>query len=118
MTSETSLRVRFRARVQIHCPAVRIVGVPNAGKRGLWAQNQARKEGLSAGFPDDLCLWKPGRAALIEWKTAAGRLSHNQEDWLAWLVGADFPARVCRDADEGIEFLRECGAPFITVAAG
>lgn len=111
--SEIAIRTRFRARVRIQCPQVCIVGIPNAAKRGQWAVNQAKREGMSAGFPDDLCLW-PGRGmAMIEWKTDKGRLSLNQVEWLARLEDMQFPARVCRDPDEGLAFLRDAGAPFL-----
>jgi hypothetical protein len=97
-------------------PAVVIVAIPNAAKRGQKALNQARREGAAWGFPDVLCLWKgedgPGIAAL-EFKAARGRISDNQADWLDRLTAIGIPATVSRDPDHALEFLRAAGAPFL-----
>lgn len=113
MTSELQIQSLFRSRCRIQCPAVHVVAVPNAGRRGQKALNQAMREGLSIGFPDVLCFW-PGRGvAAIEFKDAKGKLSLNQVEWLKRLSGLGVPAIVSRDPDHAIAFLRECGAPFI-----
>lgn len=111
--AEAAARVRFRARVRIHCPAVVVVGIPNAGKRGPWAVAQVKQEGLQPGFPDDLCLWPGGGCCFIEWKAAGGRLSPNQREWQDRLTSLGFACAVCSDPDEGLAFLRELGAPFL-----
>lgn len=117
MTPLTELQIvtKFRARARIACPALAIVGIPNAAKRGQWAVNQAKREGMSAGFPDMICLWEGG-VAFIEWKRVGGRLSLNQVEWLARLADMGHRAIVCDDADKGLAFLRSCGAPFLVPA--
>lgn len=110
---ETALRVKFRARVRVQCPAVQVVGIPNAGKRGQWAANQAKREGLAPGFPDDLILIPGGRVLLVEWKTAAGRLSLAQVEWQMRLRDMGFDAMVASDPETVLDRLRELGAPFI-----
>ena len=118
--SEIAIQTLFRSRARILCPAVHIVAVPNAGKRSQWAAAQVKREGLATGFPDIMCLFSHGGgenaipvAAYIEFKSAKGRLSENQSEWIERLGRMGFPVTVARDADEAIEWLRGIGAPFI-----
>jgi hypothetical protein len=89
------------------------VAVPNAAKRSQWAAQRAKREGMATGFPDILCFWKGPGVAAIEFKTATGKLSENQVEWLDRLEDIGIPVTVSRDADHAVEFLRQCGAPFI-----
>lgn len=112
--SEIEIVTRFRSRARMQCPAVRIVAVPNAAKRGQKALNSLRREGAAFGFPDIMCLW-PGRgAAFIEFKREKGGVvSTNQSEWIARLHRLGFPAIVSNDPDQALGFLREQGAPFL-----
>lgn len=112
MTPEIAIQTLFRSRARIKCPGVRIVAIPNAGKRGQKALNQARREGAQWGFPDVMCLWRGG-AAFIEFKSAKGKLDDNQAEWLDRLADMGFPATASRDPDHALEFLRSAGAPFL-----
>jgi hypothetical protein len=111
--SELQIVTLFRSRAKMLCPGVMIVAVPNGGKRSQWAAQQAKREGLATGFPDCLCFWRGGGVAMIEFKARKGKLSLAQEEWLDRLVEFGFPASVARSADEALDFLRECGAPFV-----
>jgi hypothetical protein len=111
--SELAIQTKFRSRARILCPAVAIVAVPNAAKRGQKALNQARREGAAWGFPDVLCFWRNKGIAAIEFKAATGALSENQREWIERLNDMGVPAVVMRDADEAITFLRKQGAPFL-----
>lgn len=110
--SEIEVQTLFRSRAKILCPRVRIVAVPNGGKRTQWAAMRAIKEGLSKGFPDVIAI-APGKIAFLEFKAAKGRVSIDQGEWLDLLHAYGFPVGVFRDADAAIEFLREQGFPFI-----
>lgn len=112
MQSEIQLVTLFRSRCRIMCPGVSIVAIPNAAKRSQWAAMQAKREGMAPGFPDIMAL-APGKVAFLEFKTAKGRISDNQGDWLDRLHGMGFPCGVFRDADQAIEFLKVQGFPFI-----
>lgn len=124
VTSEIAIQTSFRAKVRIQCPAVAVVAIPNAGKRTRWAAAQAKREGLAAGFPDVMCLWSHGsclenaepKVAFIEFKSAKGRLSENQSEWIERLAEDGFPVSVQRDANEAIAWLRGLGAPFLNGA--
>ena len=113
--SELEIQTLFRSRARIQCPRVRVVAIPNAGKRGQRAMNQARREGAAWGFPDVMCLAE-GRVAFIEFKAAAGKISDNQADWLDWLTAHGFPATVARDPDDALAFLRRNGFPFVVAS--
>jgi hypothetical protein len=111
--SEIAIQSLFRSRCRIMCPGVSLVAVPNAAKRTQWAAQRAKREGLATGFPDMLCFWKGPGVAAIEFKSAKGKLSLAQEEWLDRLTAIGIPATVSRDADHAVEFLRAAGAPFI-----
>lgn len=112
MPSELAIQTLFRSRCRIQCPQVSIVAIPNGGKRGQKALNQARREGAAWGFPDVMAL-APGKVAFLEFKAEKGTLSANQEDWLDRLHTLGFPCGVFRDADKALAFLREHGFPFL-----
>lgn len=94
------------------CPAVRLVAVPNAGKRSQWAAGQVKREGLAKGFPDLIAL-APGKVAFLEMKSAKGVVSEDQAEWIDRLCDMGFPVGVFRDADDAIAFLRANDFPFI-----
>jgi hypothetical protein len=111
--SEITIQTLFRSRCRIMCPGVALVAIPNAAKRTQWAAQRAKREGMATGFPDMLCFWKGPGIAAIEFKSDKGRVSENQSEWIARLNDFGIPAIISRDADEAVEFLRRCGAPFI-----
>lgn len=110
--SEIQLVTLFRSRCRIICPGVSLVAIPNAAKRSQWAAQNAKREGMAAGFPDMMAL-APGKVAFLEFKSAKGRISDNQGEWLDRLHEMGFPCGVFRDADKAVEFLRGHRFPFI-----
>lgn len=111
--SELATRTVFRSRVKIQCPAVRVIGIPNAAKRGQRAMNTARKEGAMWGFPDDLCLWAIRKVAMVEWKRVGEEPDQRQLDVHAMLRRMGFPVLVATDPDQALAWLRGLGAPFL-----
>jgi hypothetical protein len=111
--SELDIQGLFRSSARMQCPAVSIVAVLNAGRRGQKAMNQARREGAAWGFPDVACLAPGGRAAFIEFKRSDGKLSDSQAEWIERLREMGFPATVARDPDDALAWLRAQGFPFI-----
>jgi hypothetical protein len=110
--SEIEIVTLFRSRMRIMAPGVCLVAVPNAAKRSQWAAQRAKREGMATGFPDLMAL-APGKVAFLEFKTAKGKLSEAQGEWLDRLHGMGFPCGVFRDAGSAVEFLRAEGFPFI-----
>lgn len=113
--TELQIQVGFRNRLRYVAPAVSCVAIPNAAKRSQWAAMQAKKEGLAKGFPDVMCLWAGGGVCFIEFKTLKGRLSEDQGEWLVRLRERGHQVCVARSVDAAVAFLRECGAPVLTL---
>lgn len=116
--SELARVIELRGLVRNCGRGIHVHAIPNAGKRGLKAQAQAKKEGMVAGV-FDLCVTWPGRgAAWIEMKGydasgRAGQLSQAQIDWGNdhWRMGH---AVACFFSPErALEWLREQGAPVV-----
>lgn len=110
--SEIKIVTLFRSRCRILCPRVCLVAVPNAAKRTQWAAAQAKREGMATGFPDIMAL-APGKIAFLEFKSARGKVSDAQGEWLDRLHAMGFPCGIFREADAALEFLRDNGFPFI-----
>ena len=108
---ELAIVMAFKKALYYAAPSVRVVAIPNAGKRGLAAIRQAKREGLATGFPDVMCIWPGAGIAFIEFKRPGGATSDNQDEWHQRL--ADMGHRVCvaSAAAQAVNFLVECGAP-------
>lgn len=111
--SELSIQTTLRSRARIICPAVRLVAIPNGGKRSRWAASQVKREGLAKGFPDLIALAPGGKVAFLEIKSAKGRVSVDQAEWHEALAEMGFDVGVFRDADDALAWLRGLGFPFI-----
>jgi hypothetical protein len=114
--TELQIQSGFKNRLRYVAPAVSMVAIPNAAKRTQWAAHQAKKEGLSAGFPDVMLLAPGGKIGFLEFKTAKGRLTDNQREWIERLDTRGFPVRVVRSIDEALQFLRDHGFPMMESA--
>jgi hypothetical protein len=77
-------------------PRTRVAAVPNGQKRTRWQQMQAKREGMSAGFPDLILVGpscKDGNynppfqpvTAFVELKAQAP-MTQEQKDWLLFLM--------------------------------
>ena len=118
--SENDIQFAFCQAMRKLAPDVRIVAVPNGQKRTRWQAAQAKREGLSKGFPDVMALWGhgAGRApvsgmAMIEFKSKDGTLSDDQKEQLDWLHDHGFAVAVCRSVAGAVAFLRGCQAPIL-----
>lgn len=100
-------------------PKVYITAIPNgahlAGNdTARFKQMGALKgDGLKVGFPDLLCLWAPGKGALIEVKRPKlGKMSPDQSAVHMILMDMGWACSVVTSEMEAFEFLRDCGAPW------
>lgn len=109
---EIDIQAKFRAKLRYVAPAVVCVAIPNAGRRGFKAQRSAKREGISSGFPDVVCMWDGG-LCFIEFKRRLGKPSANQEEWLERLNRWGFPATICRTPEDAIQFIEKSGAPMM-----
>ncbi|WP_129240870.1 VRR-NUC domain-containing protein [Achromobacter veterisilvae] len=89
-------------QLKAHPELARLFHVPNGGLRHAVEAAKMKGQGVKPGVPD-LCLPVPrfGCPGLwIEMKTANGRVSPNQKDWIAYLKGAGYRVVVCRSFDD------------------
>lgn len=94
----------------------RLFHVPNGGQRHAVVAAKLKLQGVKPGVPD-LCLPVPrfGCPGLwIEMKTAVGRVSKCQQDWIEYLKGAGYRVEVCRSFDEARDALVEYLNPKVT----
>lgn len=111
--AEIDIQVRLQVRIKKIAPTVRLVAVPNGMKTSAWGAMQARREGMSSGFPDLVAIGpKNGLVAFLEIKARAGSLSDTQIQWLNFLHMAGFNAGCFRSVDTAVQFLRDAGFPF------
>ena len=112
MGEQTELQrvIAFRRAIRLHSPAISLVAVPNAGKRGQAAVNQANREGAAWGFPDMLAL-APGKIAFLEWKAGRTKPAAHQVEWMNKLHRLGFPCGVFRTSAAAFRFLRQHGFP-------
>lgn len=113
---ELDIQVSFRAQLRYVAPGVVCVAIPNGARRTQWQALQAKKEGLSAGFPDVMCLWDGG-VCWIEFKQPGCYPNPNQREWLNRLERFGFVAGVARSVEEALAILRRAGAPVLERAA-
>ena len=119
-TTKTEIAIvqSFRKALYYLAPAVRVVAIPNAGKRGLTAIRQAKREGLATGFPDVIVLWAGAGIAFIEFKRPGGVVSDNQGEWHQRLDDLGHRVCVAYGAGQAIKFLISCGAPIDLTETG
>lgn len=98
----------------------RLFHVPNGGQRHAAVAAKLKGQGVKSGVPD-LCLPAPrfGCPGLwIEMKTADGKVSKNQKDWIDYLQGAGYRVEVCRSFDEARAALLDYLIPKVTYSPG
>jgi hypothetical protein len=110
---EIDIQVRLQVRIKKIAPSIRLVAVPNGMKTSAWGAMQARREGMSGGFPDLIAI-APSNAliAFLEIKAKTGVLSNTQIAWLTHLQNAGFNVGCFRSVDTAITALRLWGFPF------
>lgn len=109
--TELQIQASLRQWLYYAAPTVHLVAVPNAAKRSPWAARQVKQEGLAKGFCDLIAFAPGGKIAFLEMKSAKGRVSPDQSEWLLRLNQMGFHAAVCRSAEEAVAFLARLGFP-------
>jgi len=110
--AEIDIQVRLQVRIKKIAPAVRLVAVPNGMKTSAWGAMQARREGMSGGFPDLIAIASPKLVAFLEIKARSGVLSDTQIGWLNHLHLAGFLCGCFRSVDTAVAALRDWSFPF------
>ena len=75
-----------------------LFAVPNAAKRSVQLAAMLKAEGLKAGVPDLIlpCARGGFNSLAIEMKSAAGRTSGAQDEWIEGLTSLGWRVEVCR----------------------
>jgi len=85
--------------------------VPNGGRRDAKTGARLKREGVKAGVADFVIVMQGGVCAMIELKTAKGRLSKAQKDLQDWAGEHGLPYAVCRSVEEVADMLRAWNVP-------
>lgn len=107
-------------QASVYPELARLFHVPNGGQRHAAVAAKLKGQGVKPGVPD-LCLPVPrfGCPGLwIEMKTADGRVSTNQKDWIAYLKGAGYRVEVCRSFEEARSALLDYLNPKVICSPG
>ena len=90
-------------------PHTRVAAVPNGSKRTRWQQQQAKKEGVSAGFPDLILIGEgytdyPSLGPLLAFPEikANAALTTEQREWLTFMAACGHHCGVFR-SDKTLE---------------
>ncbi len=103
-------------QARVYPELTRLFHVPNGGQRHAAVAAKLKGQGVKAGVPD-LCLPVPrfGCPGLwIEMKTADGRVSTTQKDWIGYLKDAGYRVEVCRSFDQARAVLLDYLNPKVT----
>ncbi|WP_294138279.1 hypothetical protein [Sphingomonas sp.] len=108
--SELDRQVSLDSLLRVVGPSITSWAVVNAAKRGLKAQRQAKREGLTAGVFDKHYAWNHG-LAFLEWKDGTGSLSQAQIDWGNLMHRLGFRVACVRSAKFAHALFVSWGAP-------
>lgn len=88
--------------------ADRTYAIPNGGGRTKREAGRLKAEGVRSGVSDVFCSFPAGgcHGLYIEMKSATGRASREQADWLQASRALGYHAECCRGADEAFKVWR------------
>lgn len=108
---EATLQARLFKDLQILLPRDAFVfAVPNGGKRNVIEAVNLKRQGVVAGIPDLVLIYR-GKAFGLELKAKNGSLQDSQRDTFPKLQGAGMRIEVARSHSEAIERIKEMGIP-------
>lgn len=82
--------------------------IPNSTYTTSWNQKRRNKAtGLNAGLPDLIAIVNDNLIWIEMKRQKGGVLSQAQKDWIAALEAAGQTVRVCKGAEQAIEFIKE-----------
>lgn len=86
-------------------PGVRIMHIPNGGKRSIREASKFKALGVSAGVPD---LYIPAWALWIEMKRQkGGSVSLEQKDWHKYLISIGHKVLIAKGFADAVEKLHK-----------
>jgi hypothetical protein len=91
-------------------PKTRVAAVPNGQKRTRWQQQQAKREGMSSGFPDLILVgdrllpglggnWSSSPLVAFPEIKALAPMTQEQKDWLMFMMECGHNCGVFRNPE-------------------
>jgi hypothetical protein len=109
--SESQIQATFMDLVNRYAgPKVIVVSIPNEGKRSASTGGKLKKQGMTPGAADVVATWAR-YPVYLEFKTATGTQSKEQEAFQIAAYEAGVPYHVVRDAYQAYDLLEQHGAP-------
>jgi len=92
-----------------YAPLSMMFAIPNGGQRNIVTANKLKAEGVKSGVPDIFLAYPSIHAhgLFIELKSAKGKVSQNQREWIAALSSSGYMCVVCYSFDEAKEIICE-----------
>jgi hypothetical protein len=96
-----------------------LIKIPNEGKRSLSTARKMKREGLKKGVSDlFFAYWSTRKESIplmsdlyfglwIEVKSKNGKVTKEQDIWLARMFMTGYAAKVVRSVDEGIQAIKD-----------
>jgi len=116
---EDALQASVVAALRLN-PDLRVLAIPNGGKRNIMEASRLKSQGVLAGASDLMVVWGPhAEVAFVELKAPGlinpkrplACLRASQLAWHGFCQLSGFNIAVCDSLDGVLEFLRDCGAP-------
>lgn len=92
-----------------HPQLTMMFAIPNGGQRNIVTATKLKAEGVKSGVPD-IFLAYPSinyHGLFIEMKSAKGKVSDNQKEWIAGLFQNGYMCAVCYSFDEAKKIIEE-----------
>lgn len=105
--SEIVVQKQCRDMIAKLFPNTRVAAVPNGQKRTQWQQMQAKREGMSAGFPDLVII-----GSKLVWQAGWGRTANDYEQVrypLSAYIEIKAKALMTEKQRDWLTFMTDCG---------
>ena len=104
-SEEQEILIKWAEKVKaVHPELERLMHIPNGGSRHPAEAAHLKRMGVRAGVPDLFLPYPVGdyHGLWIELKSAYGKPTAAQRDWIQWLREQGYCAYICRGADAAI----------------
>ena len=98
-----------KAQSAKHPQLTMMFAIPNGGQRNIVTATKLKAEGVKSGVPDIMLAFpsKHAHGLFIELKSANGKVSENQREWLGALSSSGYQCNVCYSFDEAKKVIEE-----------
>ena len=108
---EEQVKLFTWARLQSakHPQLTMMFAIPNGGQRNIVTATKLKAEEVKSGVPDIFLAYPSSHShgLFIEMKSAKGKVSENQREWIAGLSAHGYMCAVCYSFDEAKKVIAE-----------